>query len=111
MNLLATCKGVCIPLALCVAVLLAFVVSCSTLPRIVPDMARAPSVPVQLDGIHGPLSAERSKAILDRLKSPRPQHVSPPLPAGACAIPVRANQWECCPGLAEFAKASDAEKL
>lgn len=69
MNLLATCKGVCIPLALCVAVLLAFVVSCSTLPRIVPDMARAPSAPVQLDGAHGPLSAERSKAILDRLKS------------------------------------------
>lgn len=69
MNLLATCKGVCIPLALCVAVLLAFVVSCSTLPRIVPDMARAPSAPVQLDGVHGPLSAERSKAILERLES------------------------------------------
>ncbi|WP_256667447.1 phospholipase D-like domain-containing protein [Pseudomonas sp. ANT_J28] len=32
-------------------------------------MAGAPSAPVQLDGIHGLLSAERSKAILDRLKS------------------------------------------
>jgi cardiolipin synthase len=32
-------------------------------------MARERSAPVQLDGIHGPLSAERSKAILERLKS------------------------------------------
>ncbi|WP_232252193.1 cardiolipin synthase [Pseudomonas frederiksbergensis] len=32
-------------------------------------MALAPSAPVQLDGINGPLSAERSKAIIDRLKS------------------------------------------
>ncbi|MHC8338704.1 cardiolipin synthase [Pseudomonas sp. HLT2-19-2] len=69
MNILTTCKGIFIPLVLCVAVLLAFVISCSTLPRIVPDMAHVPSAPVQLDGIHGPLSTERSKAILDRLKS------------------------------------------
>lgn len=69
MNLPNSCKGARNLLALCVAVLLVFMVSCSSLPRIVPDMARAPSTPVQLDGAHGPLSAERSKAILDRLKS------------------------------------------
>lgn len=51
--------------ALCLALLAA----CSSLPTIVPDMARSPAVPVQLDGTRGPLSAERSKAILDRLKA------------------------------------------
>lgn len=69
MNLLTRCKGACIALVLGVVVLLTFVIGSSALPRIVPDMARAPSAPVQLDGINGPLSAERSKAILDRLKS------------------------------------------
>lgn len=42
--------------------------ACSSLPTIVPDMARDSASPVQLDGTHGPLSAARSKAILDRLK-------------------------------------------
>jgi len=42
--------------------------ACSSLPTIVPDMAHRPGAPVQLDGTRGPLSAERSKAILDRLK-------------------------------------------
>ncbi len=69
MNFLTRCKGACIALMLGVVVLLTFVIGSSALPRIVPDMAQAPSAPVQLDGIHGPLSAERSKAILDRLKS------------------------------------------
>ena len=69
MNLLTRCKGACIALVLGVVVLLTFVIGSSALPRIVPDMAQAPSAPVQLDGIHGPLSAERSNAILDRLKS------------------------------------------
>jgi cardiolipin synthase A/B len=69
MNLPTRCKGACIALVLGVVVLLTFVIGSSALPRIVPDMAQAPSAPVQLDGIHGPLSAERSKAILDRLKS------------------------------------------
>lgn len=46
---------------------LAAVAGCSTLPRIVPDMAPSSS-PVQLDGAHGPLSARQSKAILARLK-------------------------------------------
>ncbi|WP_415757017.1 cardiolipin synthase [Pseudomonas sp. LT1P18] len=69
MNLLTRCKGACIALVLGVVVLLTFVIGSSALPRIVPDMARVSSAPVQLDGIHGPLSAERSKAILDRLKT------------------------------------------
>lgn len=69
MNLLTRCKGACIALVLGVVVLLTFVIGSSALPRIVPDMAHATSAPVQVDGIHGPLSAERSKAILDRLKS------------------------------------------
>ena len=42
--------------------------SCSTLPTLVPDMAR-PRTPVQVDGAQGPLSAARSKAIVDRLKA------------------------------------------
>ncbi|APV37956.1 cardiolipin synthase [Pseudomonas frederiksbergensis] len=69
MNLLTRCKGACIALVLGLVVLLTFVIGSSVLPRIVPDMALAPSAPVQLDGINGPLSAERSKAIIDRLKS------------------------------------------
>lgn len=41
---------------------------CKSLPRVVPDMdRRAP--PVRLEGSQGPLSAERSKAILERLKA------------------------------------------
>ncbi|SEQ14649.1 cardiolipin synthase [Azotobacter beijerinckii] len=38
-----------------------------SLPTLVPDMARPAPPPVQLDDAHGPLSAERSKAILERL--------------------------------------------
>jgi cardiolipin synthase len=51
------------------ALSLAALAGCSTLPTIVPDMARHPSRPVQLDGARGPLSAQQSKAILARLKS------------------------------------------
>jgi len=42
--------------------------ACSTLPHIVPDMARSAPAP-QLAGAQGPLSAERSKAILDQLRA------------------------------------------
>ncbi len=42
---------------------------CSSLPIIVPDMARRPAQAVQLEGAHGPLTARQSKAILDRLQS------------------------------------------
>jgi cardiolipin synthase len=45
------------------------VVACSSLPTIVPDLAREPGPPVQLEGARGPLSAAQSKAILDRLES------------------------------------------
>ena len=51
-----------------VTLCLALLAACSSLPTIVPDMAHSPATPVQLDGTRGPLSAERSKAILDRLK-------------------------------------------
>jgi cardiolipin synthase len=52
-----------VPALLCLALLGA----CSSLPTIVPDMLPSKGEPVQLDGTHGPLSTERSKAILDRL--------------------------------------------
>jgi cardiolipin synthase A/B len=48
--------------ALCLA-------GCSSLPTIVPDLARRGGPPVQLEGARGPLSAAQSKAVLDRLKS------------------------------------------
>ncbi|MDD2932394.1 MAG: cardiolipin synthase [Methylotenera sp.] len=43
-------------------------VGCTSIPTMVPDMAMASSHPVQLDGAHGPLTAQQSKAILARLK-------------------------------------------
>lgn len=46
-------------------------VGCSSLPTIVPDMARSNPRP-QLSGAKGPLTAARSKEILDQLKSSRP---------------------------------------
>ena len=48
---------------------LAGLASCSTLPTIVPDLARPTGPPVQLEGARGPLSAARSKEILEGLKS------------------------------------------
>jgi cardiolipin synthase len=41
---------------------------CSGLPTIVPDLARRPGPPVQLEGAGGPLSVAHSQAILDRLE-------------------------------------------
>ncbi len=43
--------------------------ACSSLPKIVPDLARRPGLPVQLEGARGPLSAAQSKAILSRLEN------------------------------------------
>ena len=40
---------------------------CSSLPTIVPDLARRPGPAVQLQGAHGPLSPAQSEAVLDRL--------------------------------------------
>ncbi len=43
---------------------------CSTLPTIVPDLARRTArPPVRLEGARGPLSAAQSKAVLDRLRA------------------------------------------
>jgi cardiolipin synthase A/B len=42
--------------------------ACSSLPHINPDMARTQRAP-QLEGSRGPLSAERSQQILDRLRA------------------------------------------
>ncbi|MDO8419703.1 MAG: cardiolipin synthase [Rubrivivax sp.] len=45
-------------------------VSCQSLPTIVPDLAHRPAAPVQLEGARGPLSAAQSKAVLQRLQGP-----------------------------------------
>ena len=42
---------------------------CGTLPTIVPDMAAQRARPVRLESARGPLSAQQSKAILERLKN------------------------------------------
>lgn len=41
---------------------------CGSLPRINPDLAMRPSHPIQMEGAHGSLSSQQSKAILARLK-------------------------------------------
>ncbi len=46
---------------------LLMLVGCSSLPTIVPDLARSERAPVQISGAGGPLSAAQSKAVLDRL--------------------------------------------
>jgi len=47
---------------------LAGVFSCSRLPTIVPDLTHRPGPALQLEGERGPLSAARSKAIIDELQ-------------------------------------------
>ncbi len=44
------------------------IAGCSTLPTIVPDLGQPTGPQVQLEGANGPLSATKSKAILDRLE-------------------------------------------
>ncbi len=51
-----------------IAFFLIFIVSCSSIPTMVPDMAMHSPHPMQLEGAHGPLSAQQSKAILAKLK-------------------------------------------
>jgi len=51
------------------ALYLGSLAACSTLPTIVPDLARSPRTPVQVEGAQGPLSPARSQAIVDRLKA------------------------------------------
>jgi len=48
------------------------VASCSSLPTIVPDLARRPGPPVKLEGARGPLTAAQSKAILEGLSRRAP---------------------------------------
>jgi cardiolipin synthase len=52
-----------------VALYSSLLLACTSLPHINPDMVHSPTTPVQVDGTGGPLSKERSKAILDRLKA------------------------------------------
>ncbi len=54
------------------ATVLPFMSACSTLPSIVPDMGR-PRAAAQVSGQHGPLSATRSRQILEALKGSNPQ--------------------------------------
>jgi len=53
--------------------LLLGLVACQSLPTIVPDLARRPGPPVQLEGVRGPLSAAQSQAILQRLEGTGPE--------------------------------------
>jgi cardiolipin synthase len=50
------------------ALVLAQLAGCSSIPTMVPDMAMQPSHPVQLEGAHGPLTAQQSKEVLAKLK-------------------------------------------
>lgn len=51
------------------ALLLTALTGCSSLPTIVPDMARHTDQPVQLEGARGPLTTSQSKAVIDKLQS------------------------------------------
>ena len=53
---------------LAVVLCLALLAGCGSIPTLVPDMAMQPSHPVRLEGAHGPLTAQQSKAILAKLK-------------------------------------------
>jgi cardiolipin synthase len=54
--------------AVAMAAALLVLAACGSLPTVVPDLAIRPAAkPVQLQGARGPLSPERSKAILERL--------------------------------------------
>ncbi|TVT84350.1 cardiolipin synthase [Pseudomonas sp. H3(2019)] len=48
---------------------LTLLLACGSLPTIAPDMAYTNPASVKIDSTHGPLSAERSKAVIDRLKA------------------------------------------
>ena len=56
-------------LVACVLLCLVGLNACSSLPKIVPDLARHPGPPVQLEGARGTLSAAQSKRILSRMES------------------------------------------
>ena len=50
-------------------VIITALAGCSSLPTIVPDMARRPAQPVQLEGARGPLTVSQSKAVINKLQS------------------------------------------
>lgn len=66
-----SCRQFCAPavvlLGLLVLLVLLVPLGCSSLPVIVPDLARRPGPAVQLEGSRGTLSAAQSKAILGQL--------------------------------------------
>jgi len=53
---------------LAASIFIALLVGCSSIPTMVPDMSMHPSQPLQLEGAHGPLTAQQSKAILAKLE-------------------------------------------
>ncbi len=61
LNFLPACRWLAISLLL--------LAGCSSLPKIVPDLARHPGLPVQMEGARGALSVAQTKAILGRLES------------------------------------------
>jgi cardiolipin synthase len=54
-------------LGIVLVLILAGVFSCSRLPTIVPDLSRRPGPALQLQGERGPMSAAKSKAVIDKL--------------------------------------------
>ena len=61
--------GRCIISGFLAAGAIAIPAGCSSLPTIVPDMARRPAQPAQLEGARGPLTASQSKAVINKLQS------------------------------------------
>jgi cardiolipin synthase A/B len=57
---------------LVITLVLAGLACCSSLPTIVPDLSHRARAPVPLTGPHGPLTPERSKAVLDALAARSP---------------------------------------
>ena len=62
--------------------------SCSSLPTFVPDLAHGPARPVPLDGAQGPLSAERSRAILTQMRNDEIVHGQQARDAGGIELPA-----------------------
>ena len=55
---------------LCIMALVLGLGACTSLPRLVPDLAlRTSSAPPKIEGARGPLSASQSKVVLDRLQA------------------------------------------
>lgn len=68
-----------------IALGLALLSGCASLPRIVPDLSRHARPPVKLEGAHGPLTAAQSKIILQRMQDAAQNRARA---AGASAAPT-----------------------